>query len=250
MAKAIETIHGLAGISYTLAGLRDEYLRLWSTMEFLPGREVEARIAANRLLRNWDRYQNVETLTGAPKAFVMCINDRESGGRMDCYLGNGERISGVTILVPAGRGPFPNFEAGCLDALELEGLAHRPASYWDVAALAFGEEKINGFGYRMKGLRSPYLWGGTNHQQPGKYIRDGVFDPTVMDTQLGGMAVYAALVKIHPELALGHVIDVKPTPIPPPKKPEPQPEPVPTPKRRPFVEWLVKVLADFFGDPK
>jgi hypothetical protein len=46
-------------------------------------------------------------------------------------------------------------------------------------------EPYNGYGYRNKGLRSPYLWASTNHQQRGKYIRDRVFDPTVMDEQVG-----------------------------------------------------------------
>jgi hypothetical protein len=50
-------------------------------------------------------------------------------------------------------------------------------------------EPYNGYGYRNKGLRSPYLWASTNHQQRGKYVADGVFNASVMDTQMGVAAM-------------------------------------------------------------
>jgi len=49
----------------------------------------------------------------------------------------------------------------------------------------FWEETLNGPGYDMLGMPSPYLWGGTSIQRRGKYTSDHHFDPTVMDTQLG-----------------------------------------------------------------
>jgi hypothetical protein len=50
-------------------------------------------------------------------------------------------------------------------------------------------EPFNGYGYRNKNLRSPYIWASTNHQQKGKYVADGVFSYDVMDTQVGCAAV-------------------------------------------------------------
>src|SRR5262249_54559480 len=56
---------------------------------------------------------------------------------------------------------------------------------WPVSRMLWALEPYNGYGYRNKGLRSPYLWASTNHQQRGKYVRDRVFDPRVMDEQVG-----------------------------------------------------------------
>lgn len=187
----------------SLLALRPEYLSLAATMTLSPDRRVEARRAANRLLGSWDAYAEVELATGVPKVITMCINERESGGRLDTYLGNGQLLSRRTTIVPIGRGPFPTFLAGAIDAYTIQGMMNKPKAYWDVATLCFWMESFNGFGYRkFHNIRSPYLWGGTNHQQPGKYIADAKFDASVLDPQLGGMAVYAALTQIHPELTL------------------------------------------------
>jgi lysozyme family protein len=62
-------------------------------------------------------------------------------------------------------------------------------------------EKFNGFGYReYHHIPSPYLWGGTVVQKPGKYVRDKHYDPTVMDEQIGGMALLAALMQLDPSV--------------------------------------------------
>lgn len=46
-------------------------------------------------------------------------------------------------------------------------------------------EMYNGLGYYRKGIPSPYIWAGTDQYKKGKYVRDGVFDPEVVDKQLG-----------------------------------------------------------------
>ena len=77
-----------------------------------------------------------------------------------------------TRLVPKGRGPFSTWEEAAIDALKIK----RYPPEWDIAHIAYAFEKFNGFGYRSKGIPSPYLWGGSNIQRPGKYVRDGVYD--------------------------------------------------------------------------
>jgi lysozyme family protein len=73
-----------------------------------------------------------------------------------------------TRLVPRGLGPFSTWHEAALDALKREGLTGR--SNWTPGAMLAALEPFNGYGYRNKGLRSPYIWASTNHQQPGKYV--------------------------------------------------------------------------------
>lgn len=209
--------------------LRAEYLSLWSTMKVRPEKIPALRATATRLLRGYDRYKALEKRLNIPAAFLMVVHDRESSGRWGTYLGNGQSLNQVTTIVPKGRGPFETFEDGAYDALiQVQGMGGVPLDQWDEAGLAWYTEKMNGPGYRMKGLRSPYLWGGTNHQEPGKYVRDGVFDPTVMDPQLGTMAIYSALLEQRPELRLGGETPAQPV-QPPRPTPAPKPSPVPRP---------------------
>jgi lysozyme family protein len=188
----------------TLKELRPEYMDLWRTMEFSANNEARADKVAGRLLSYLDRYMGIQRLTGVPAAFIMVAHERESSGNWNTYLGNGEPLNRVTTLVPKGRGPFKTFEEGAMDALTLEHMTGIELASWDEATLCFWLESFNGFGYRMyHQMPSPYLWSGTNHQKIGKYTGDGHFDPTVMDSQLGGMAVYAAIIKAAPQLDLG-----------------------------------------------
>ena len=45
-----------------------------------------------------------------------------------------------------------------------------------------------------------YLWGATTVQQRGKYTADRRWDATLMDPQIGGMALLAALMTREPEI--------------------------------------------------
>src|SRR6185369_1832675 len=54
-------------------------------------------------------------------------------------------------------------------------------------------EKYNGLGYAAKGVPSPYIWAGTNQYQSGKYVRDHVYDPNAVDTQLGCAGLLIAM---------------------------------------------------------
>ena len=51
--------------------------------------------------------------------------------------------------------------------------------------MLFKMEQFNGFGYRVKGINSPYLWSFSNHYTKGKFTRDGFFDPNAVSKQIG-----------------------------------------------------------------
>jgi len=110
--------------------------------------------------------------------------------------------------VPKGRGPFTGpdaFTNGALDALRLEGFIG--ANDWGVARTLYRLEGFNGYGYHGKGVNSPYLYGGSNIYGPpeargGKYVADHVFNPGVVDSQLGTAVILKALMQLDSSIKL------------------------------------------------
>lgn len=162
-----------------------------TAMKINASRLSEVTRTAKRLVTGRARYEAVEARTGVPWWFVAVLHERESGGDFKTYLGNGQPLNRVTTKVPKGRGPWASFEDGCLDALQYEG--YTKVSDWSIEHTLWLAEKYNGLGYANRGLPSPYIWGATNIQRPGKYreIKDSSgkyvsrFYPLEMDTQIG-----------------------------------------------------------------
>jgi len=181
----------MAYISYEKYG--PEYKKLWDTMHIIRD-AAELQRLSDKIFANKAPYEKVQKATGVPWQMVAVIHVREAGeqdiGRWRCCLHNGEAIIGKgtkTHLVPAGRGPFNTWHEAAVDALKMKGFQNIPT--WPVARVLWALEPYNGYGYRNKGLRSPYLWASTNHQQRGKYVADGVFDPNVVDREIGCAAL-------------------------------------------------------------
>lgn len=140
----------------------------------------------------------------------MALAEREMSGNLHCYLGNGQRLT--KRIVPLNRGPFPDTEegfiTGALDALHLDGLdqvAKMPGG-WSLPRLAYESEGWNGWGCRLRGIPSSYVFGGTTVQKPGKFIRDHVFSSTMMDPQLGTIAIVEKLFELDPSLKFANLI--------------------------------------------
>ena len=57
----------------------------------------------------------------------------------------------------------------------------------------------NGTGYPGP---SPYIWGATNQQVRGKFIRDRVFSHSTWDTQLGCAAMLMGMLKLDPSIII------------------------------------------------
>ena len=100
--------------------LQGEYLDDLSKLVIT--RAEEAMKRAEEILPLKSHYEPVAEETKAPVVFLMALNERESGSSLRTYLANGERLNRVTRLVPKGRGPWPTFEAGCIDGLAYEHL--------------------------------------------------------------------------------------------------------------------------------
>jgi lysozyme family protein len=142
-----------------------------------------------------DRYVEIERASGVPWEMVAVIHRREADGDFDTYLGNGQSLHRRTTEVPVGRGPFASFLNGAMDALHYDALDS--VKDWRLEKILYWCTTFNGWGY---GANSPYIWGLTNIQRPGKYIRDHVFSSTTWDTQPGCAPLLWMISKIDPTI--------------------------------------------------
>lgn len=151
-----------------------------------------------RLERSKERYKAVQKATGVPWFVVAALHNRESDGDFSTYLGNGDLLSRPTVNVPEGRGPFASWQEGAIDALAYDGL--NKITNWSAPRACYEIEKFNGFGYRHRGVPSPYLWSWSSNYACGKYVRDGLFDPSAVDKQCGAMPIVKRLMERNKEV--------------------------------------------------
>ena len=64
-------------------------------------------------------------------------------------------------------------------------------------------EEYNGLGYASRGVPSPYVWSGTDQYRSGKYVRDGVYDPNAVDSQLGCAGLLMAMMALDRSIDFG-----------------------------------------------
>ena len=137
---------------------------------------------------NRDTYERIAKATGIPPQLIAAIHYRESGCNFNTYLHNGDPLGQPTVNYPQGI-YFDNFEDAAIDALSGQSqnrdAFNLSASSTDIVAMCAFAERYNGLGYYNKGVVTPYVYSGTNIYEGGKYVRDGVFDPNVIDKQPG-----------------------------------------------------------------
>lgn len=183
-----------------------ELAALIARARIVSGRRAELNHAVEDVLVHRDLFERAAAATTVHVAMLMALSIREMSGRVDCYLGNGQRLSMRTTIVPKNRGPFtgPNaFVDGCVDACRIDGLDKVAARYgWEAVVGCYFAEEFNGDGYRRRGIPSPYVFGATTVQRAGKYVADHQFDARIMDPQLGVLAIFEELASIDPKLAI------------------------------------------------
>ena len=170
--------------------LRAEYDRLFDACTVRPGGAASVEKTANDLLAHRARYANVERDAGVPWHVVAVLHCLEASLSFKAHLHNGDPLTARTVQVPkgcpkTGAPPF-TWEASAADALALKGLGR--ATDWSRAGTLYQLERYNGFGYRLHHahVRTPYLWGFSNHYTAGKYVKDGVWSDTAVSKQIGG----------------------------------------------------------------
>lgn len=219
-----------------------------------------------RILAARNRYELIQAQTGVNWVFVASAHYREANLNFACQLAQGDPLSQKSHNVPAGRGPFPTFEAGAYDALvRCQPYAARNKD-WSMPFLLTIEEAYNGLGYAYRGLPSPYVWSGTDQYQRGKFIRDRVFDPGTVDKQLGVAGLVMCLLEADPSIKFGEPTQAPQKPVQPPipsgtvgeptlpkTTPEaPAPLPAPTNSDHPIInkegEDITAMLEDYLHD--
>jgi lysozyme family protein len=170
-----------------LAELSADYDLCWTACAIRPDRHSEVQHAADRLLRGKERYLEVGRETGVPWQLIGLMHGLECGYDFNKHLHNGDSLRAATTRVPPGRPanwvPGSRWETSAIDAIQLKNL--HAVQTWSLPRVLYALEAFNGFGYRGKGIRSPYLWSGSNLYEKGKYVRDHVYDPNAVSRQVG-----------------------------------------------------------------
>jgi len=144
---------------------------------------------ADRIKANKAVYDDIAKATGVPWWFIGMVHYRESNLNMATNIANGQAFNKKTTIVPKGRGPFKSFKDAAIDALVNCPPYAAKNKDWSAAGALTKFEAYNGLGYANKGLPSPYVWSGTDQYVKGKYVADHVFDPNVVDVQMGGAGI-------------------------------------------------------------
>ncbi len=186
------------------AAMWPRYASWWDRMAIKASRSREFEAEARFAIGHKAIYLEVAAATNNGRAgvhwyHVAVLHRRESNANFTTYLGNGQPLNRRTTIVPRGRGPFLGPDAflkGCIDALAIDGLTS--IIDWRIEKILYYCEAFNGWGYAARNLPSPYLFGGTNIQRPGKFVSDGRFSPTAWDTQPGCAPLLAMIAKLDP----------------------------------------------------
>lgn len=206
--------------------------------------DLNALIAANakrwanaRLTRNFTsvarrltapnakaKYQAVSAITGVPWALIAVIHQRECSQDWTGSLAQGDPWNRVSVRVPAGRGPFRSWEEAAIDALVNCAPYTARNKDWSIGRTLTKLEQYNGLGYAARGRPSPYIWSGTDQYRSGKYVRDGVYDANVVDSQPGCAGLLMAMMALDPTITftgatIAPSISVKPIPAGKPAAP-------------------------------
>lgn len=182
--------------SRRFAELANEYAAYYAACQIRPEHQDKLAYYLTNLERKQALYQQVgDGLGGIPWYFIGIIHAMECGFNFAGHLHNGDPLTARTAHVPKGRPPVgtPPFtwKQSARDALMLHNF--HQVSDWSVPHVLFLLEKYNGFGYRLRGLPSPYLWSFSNLYEKGKYVADGEFDPNAVSKQCGAAVILKAL---------------------------------------------------------
>lgn len=183
--------------------LRPEYESLLAGMVVTRASEVDE--TARRLLRFIDagRYKPAcDASNGIPQPFAAASFEREGGSNFRLNPAQGAPLDERSKMIPH-NGPFSSWTQAAIAAYRIDHLD--AVGDWIWARACYEGEAFNGFGYRARGVHTPYLWAGTNVYRIGKFDRDGHFVSEV-DAQLGIVPVMKRIIELRPALDLAAAV--------------------------------------------
>lgn len=194
-------------MSFNINSLSQANAKRWAVAKLTRASEYHLPVAKVTAAQN--RYQRIQAMTGVDWKFVACTHYRESDLNFQTQLGQGDPLNRVSVHVPKGRGPFASFEDGAYDALVNTAPYAARIHDWSLPGMLTVLEMYNGLGYAKRGVPSPYVWSGTDQYTRGKYVRDGVYDPSTVDRQLG----VAGLVRLLEPISAPKATIPSPSPV-------------------------------------
>jgi lysozyme family protein len=191
------------------------------------------------------RYQAVSGKTGVPWPLIAVIHERECSQDWTRSLAQGDPWDRASVHVPAGRGPFKSWEDAAVDALNNCAPYAGRNKDWSIGALLTKLEEYNGLGYAARGVPSPYVWAGTDQYRSGKYVRDGIYDPNVIDSQAGCAGLLMAMKALDPAITFTGAAHAPAGPNAPAPADPTGPAPTPSlknPARGSIGAWIASAL--------
>ena len=177
--------------SHKYEELADEYSLFFLSADYKKGYKSLIKTYALKVIKNRSRYDSVGSQLGIPWWFIAVIHLLESSCNFQTHLHNGDSLKNKTTRVPSGRpqswNPPNSWEASAVDALRQQGLAD--LGEWSLPRALWRLERYNGFGYRARGVPTPYLWSLSSIYIKGKYTSDGSFSATKVSKQCGCAAL-------------------------------------------------------------
>ncbi len=168
---------------------------------------------AARLIAAKARYQSLFAHTSVPWPVIAVIHERECSQNWNLSIAQGDPWNAVSVHSPAGRGPFASWEDAAIDALNNYEKMNQWTQWGVVGGALTRLEMYNGLGYANMSPAnpSPYVWSRTDRYISGKYVADGVFNPSVIDSQEGCAPLLAAMMIQDPTIASDFGWDAAPS---------------------------------------
>lgn len=168
----------------------------------------QAYFAAVHIQNKKEIYQQVSDAfpgLNIPFWLIGLIHCMESDFDWNTHLFNGDPLSARTVHYPAGQPiagdpPFSWIESA-IAALKFDEFDSGRFHFRSTPECLNALEHFNGWGYQIKGVKSPYLWSGTDLYKSGKFVEvstptggyAAVYDPKRVSAQVGCVPIMKAL---------------------------------------------------------
>lgn len=185
----------------TYGSMWPQYAKQWDSMQIRPSKVNAFKAIAKRLVDAKDRYVAVQNKTGVPWYVIALIHEREASQNFNTQLGQGDPLGRVSTHVPRGMGPYSGanaWERAAQDALHLDKLDQ--VKDWRLEKCLYYLELYNGWGYHSHGVPSAYVWAGSTVYVSGKYVADGVWSSSAVDTQAGCAPLLKCMMELDPSI--------------------------------------------------
>ncbi len=184
-----------------LSEIEGEYRELFASCKIRDRYASNVDWYVSRMLKesSKERYQDIFKETCIPWYFVAGIHALEATFNFNKHLHNGDSLRSKTWRVPKnripGKSPPYTWVQSAIDALAMK--KYDKETSWTLPEILYRWERYNGVRSRMEhNINTPYLWSFSQHYTKGKFVRDGVWDPSAVSKQAGAAVLLRRLVNM------------------------------------------------------